>query len=255
MLIYTLKIIITPLFIGLVTLVGRRWGTIVSGFLVGLPLTSGPISLILALQYGPEFAVQSAIGSLAGQISICIFCSAYYCTSRKYQWPVSIVVSTVAFLGATAVFNSFSWSLPSALLILAFTMVIASQVIAIRPASSHLARPPVWDIPARMIIATAFICVLTAVADSLGPQLSGLLAPFPVFSLVISAFTHHQQGADSTARLLRGIVTGSLAYAVFFLIVHIYLLSFGPAITYTAAAIIALCVSGVSLYASRWLAA
>jgi hypothetical protein len=255
MLIYTLKIIITPLCIGLVTLVGRRWGTIVSGFLVGLPWTSGPISLILALQYGPEFAAQSAIGSLAGQISICFFCVAYYCISQKYQWPVSIAVSTIAFLGATAVLNSFAWSVVPVLLVLALTVVIASLVIAIHPATSHIARPPVWDIPARMIIATAFVCMLTAVADRLGPQLSGLLAPFPVFSLVISAFTHHQQGADSTARLLRGIVTGSFAYAVFFLIVHIYLLSFGPAITYTAAAITALCVSGVSLYASRWQAA
>ncbi|HUK99594.1 MAG TPA: hypothetical protein VLX29_01925 [Nitrospirota bacterium] len=251
MLIFAFKIIITPLLIGLVTLVGRKWGTIVSGCLIGLPLTSGPISLILAMQYGPEFAVRSAIGSLAGQVSICIFCLVYYYASQKHRWAISVIISAVSFLAATSVFNYFSWSLMPAVLILVLTTFIVSQAIPNKPVSSKFSTPPAWDIPARMIIATAFVCLLTTVADRLGPQLSGLLAPFPVFSLVISAFTHQQQGADSTARLLRGIVTGSIAYAGFFLMVHACLLSLGIAITFTLAAMTALSVSSISIYISR----
>jgi uncharacterized membrane protein (GlpM family) len=251
MLILTFKLIITPLLIGLVTLVGRRWGTSLSGFLIGLPLTSGPISLILAMQYGPEFALQSAIGSLAGQISICIFCLAYYFTSRKYQWPTSVVISTMSFLATTAIFNSISWSFELALLILVLTTGVVSQIIPNQPTSSKITKPPVWDLPARIIIATAFVCLLTAVAHRLGPHLSGLLAPFPVFSLVVSAFTQHQGGVDSTARLLHGIVVGSIAYAGFFFIVIMYLVSFGIPITYALSVVTALCVSGISLYVSR----
>ena len=44
-----LKLLLTPLFILIVTLIGRRWGTLVSGLLVGLPLTSAPVALFLAL--------------------------------------------------------------------------------------------------------------------------------------------------------------------------------------------------------------
>ena len=40
MLVITLKLLIAPILIYLVTLAGRRWGPITSGFLIGLPLVS-----------------------------------------------------------------------------------------------------------------------------------------------------------------------------------------------------------------------
>lgn len=56
MLILLFKIFITPILITTVTLAGRYWGAVVSGLIMGLPLTSAPISFFLALEYGPEFA-------------------------------------------------------------------------------------------------------------------------------------------------------------------------------------------------------
>ncbi len=47
-----LKLLLTPILITLATLGGRRWGPGLSGWFLGFPLTSGPVSLILALQYG-----------------------------------------------------------------------------------------------------------------------------------------------------------------------------------------------------------
>jgi len=79
--------------------------------------------------------------------------------------------------------------------------------------------PPKWDLPSRMLIATIFVLALTTFANLLGPRLSGLIAPFPVFGTIIAIFTQRQQGPEATARLLRGIVSGSPAYAAFFLVV------------------------------------
>ena len=56
-----LKALLAPLLILLATLAGRRWGPGVGGWLAGLPLTSGPVSLILALEQGPEFAARAAL--------------------------------------------------------------------------------------------------------------------------------------------------------------------------------------------------
>src|SRR5437016_7099204 len=56
------KVVLTPLFIAAVTLAGRRWGPAVGGWLAGLPLTSGPVSVFLALEQGPGFAVRAAVG-------------------------------------------------------------------------------------------------------------------------------------------------------------------------------------------------
>ncbi|EKM5824226.1 hypothetical protein PU342_004709, partial [Salmonella enterica] len=59
------KLVFTPVLMLLSTLASRKWGETVGGILVGLPLTSGPISLFLALEHGKEFAANATNGSLA----------------------------------------------------------------------------------------------------------------------------------------------------------------------------------------------
>src|SRR5262249_12756510 len=72
-----LKVLVTPALIGGASLAARRWGHQVSGWLVGLPLTSGPIAFFLALERGTSFAAAAAIGSLAGAVAEAAFCVAY----------------------------------------------------------------------------------------------------------------------------------------------------------------------------------
>ena len=60
MLILAFKLFLTPLLIVSVTLAGRRWGSAVSGLLIGLPLVSGPISFIIAFEHGLLFATAYA---------------------------------------------------------------------------------------------------------------------------------------------------------------------------------------------------
>src|SRR6266542_2340199 len=66
--IFVLKLIVTPLLIAAATLVARRWGPGVGGWLAGFPLTSAPVSVFLALEQGPDFAAGAAVGTLGGVI-------------------------------------------------------------------------------------------------------------------------------------------------------------------------------------------
>jgi len=54
------KVIVTPLLVLAASLAGRRWGESIAGWLVGLPLTSGPVAVFLTLEHGPKFAAQAA---------------------------------------------------------------------------------------------------------------------------------------------------------------------------------------------------
>jgi hypothetical protein len=47
------KIAVTPLLIGGASLAGRRFGHRIGGWLVALPLTSGPVTFFLATDHGP----------------------------------------------------------------------------------------------------------------------------------------------------------------------------------------------------------
>jgi hypothetical protein len=251
MMILAFKLFITPLFIGSVTLAGRRWGPIVSGLLMGLPLTSGPISFILSHEYGLEFATKAAVGNLAGQASVCIFCLAYSLVAQKSNWMISAFTAITAFLMATLIWNNFSWQLLPAFIVLLVVIALVARLIPHHSLSLNVSIHPKWDLPARMIIATTFVILLTTFANILGPQLSGLISPFPVFGLVLAAFTHSQQGTRAASNLLRGVVLGSVSFAFFFLVVGAFLVSTGIVLTYVIALVVAVLVSAIFYFITR----
>ncbi len=236
----------TPLLIAAATLVGRRMGPGVSGWLIGFPLTSAPVSVILALQYGPTFAARAAVGNLAGLVSICAFCLTYSAVSSKRNWLASDIAAALAFLFATVILNSFSLILLPTFVIVLVTIGLTLRLIPKRTLEAAAAQAPRWDLPVRMIVATTFVIVLTGLAPRLGPQLSGLITPFPVYGSVLAAFAHMQQGPAAARNLLRGMTSSLFGVAGFFLVVGSLLPNWAMGWTYVLAAIVVVVVNGVS---------
>lgn len=249
-----LKALLTPSLIALVSVAGRRWGPAVSGLLVGLPLTSGPVLLILALENGTPFAVDAARGIIFGTISVAFFCLTYAWAALHWRWPGALLASWLVFLMATALMQLFALlvALP---LVVAFALCVAVAALALTifprlPIKESVTLPPPsWDIPARMVVAMVFVLLLTGVAPQLGPHLTGLLAPFPIFGTVLSAFTHAQAGKAAALRLLRGLLVGLLSFASFFLVAGTLLAPAGILPTFVAAILATVIVQS----ASQWL--
>src|SRR5581483_11308029 len=70
--IFVLKLILAPVILGGASLAGRRWGHAISGWLVGLPLTSGPVIFFLSLSHDTSFVSSTVLGTLSGGFSGCI---------------------------------------------------------------------------------------------------------------------------------------------------------------------------------------
>ena len=251
MVIILFKLLITPFFIGAATLAGRRWGPIVNGLVVGLPLTTGPISFILANEYGLVFATKAAAGNLAGQVSMCVFCLTYSLVAQKTNWRVSAGAAIAAFLATTFMLNRVAWQLLPAFLILILAIALVAWIVPQRPVAAAVFALPKWDLPARIGIATTFVIVLTTAANVLGPQLSGLISTFPIFGVLFAVFTHFQQGPQAASNLLRGIVLGSVAYTAFFLTIGVCLIPLGMALMYVLAPLAALLVSGFFYFVTK----
>jgi hypothetical protein len=94
---FVLKLLATPLLILAASLASRGWGEIVGGWLVGLPLTSGPVSLFLALDHGTGFAAAASLGALAGAAAEAVFGLTYGIVVRHVAWPGALAVASVAF--------------------------------------------------------------------------------------------------------------------------------------------------------------
>ncbi len=240
-----IKILIAPLLIGLTTLASRKYGHTISGLLVGLPLTSGPIAFILALQHGITFAITSSKGILLGIIAVGVFSLTYAWTAKLFHWTICLLTSWGAFFIVTFFLNRVNFNLYTSFL---FVVVSLSATLFSFPEYKDdqiQITPPMWDIPLRMIVATIFIIGLTNCSKILGAQLSGLLAPLPVYGTIFAGSTHFLYGANATTKLLKGIVIGSFSFASFFLIVGQFISTIGIGWTFLFATLTTLVLQGI----------
>ena len=245
------KLLVTPLLVGLVTLAGRRWGSTVSGWLVGLPLTSGPVALFLALELGRSFASNAALGTLTGLLSLVAFCLTYSWLSFRLNWMGCILFSWGAFFIVTFVLQYLVLPLLAAFILVLGSLALTLKLLPINSGHTISIKPASWDTPLRMVVATAFVLALTGFASLLGSRLSGLLTPFPIYATILAVFTHYAQGGASARRLLRGLISGVFSFAVFFLVVAELIVPLGIALAFGLATLSALLLHGVSLYLLR----
>ncbi len=243
------KLVLAPLLIAMATLIGRRWGHGVSGWIAALPLTSGPVSLIFALQYDSTFAAQAAIGTLAGLASVSTFCFAYCRLARWHHWAICITFAVTAFSLITFLLNLFALALIPVYVGVLILLTLTLRWIPKPKTNLEIMVAPKWDLPARMLTAALIILIVTYAAESLGPQLSGLVTPFPIFATILAVFAHQQLGAGAAIQSLRGILTGLYAFATFFLIVGALVTILPTAATYALAVGVAL---GVNVFTLRF---
>lgn len=244
-----LKIITVPLLVGLVSLAGRKWGPLVSGWLVGLPLTSGPVVLFLALEQGRSFAATSAQGTMIGLISVCVFCLIYSRLARRFGWPFSLFCSILVFLICTDLLNHLHISLPLSFFLVLLALGLTLLLLDKSTGETGTDEVPGWEIFLRMVAATGLVVIITEAAHILGPYLSGLLTPFPIFTSVFAVFTHRSKGGVAATRLLRGVIAGLFTFATFFFLVASLIMRFG-----TASAFVCAVCSAILLHAgSLWL--
>src|SRR3954451_7652919 len=190
-----MKLTLAPALVAGTTLVARRWGALLGGVVGGFPAVVGPILIALYAQHGDAFAARAAAGALAGLISLTAFVLVYGWMSRRLSWPATLVVSWAAFAAATAALDGVAPRSEAALplVFLSFAVGYIAMPRGDRPPA--VAAPPRFDLAMRVTATAAFVVALTAAAGALGPQLSGLLAAFPVLASVLAAFIHAQEAA------------------------------------------------------------
>jgi hypothetical protein len=245
------KIALTPILILAASLAGRRWGEGVGGWLVGLPLTSGPISFFLALDYGSGFASQAAVGALGGTTAQACFCLAYGRAAARLAWPGALGLATAAFAVGAALLQMVSLPLPLQVLCAMVALALALRFSPHVLATSAVVPLPRWDLPARMVAATLLVIALTTAAPVLGPRMSGLLGTYPLFAAVLAVFAHRIKGPAAARLVLQGLLLGLFAFAGFFVVVGVAIERAGIPAAFGGAMVCALALQGATLLMMR----
>lgn len=234
-----LKLFLVPSLIWAITFAGRQWGPAVAGWLSGFPVISAPVLFFFAVDQGPQFAAQAAVGTLSAVFAVFLFALVYAWTATRHHWLPSLAAGLLGYFVLIGVLNVV---LPP--LWVSAPLIYAMVALAPRlfPPGGAAMKAPVsgrLEIVLRMAAGAALVLALTVFASDLGPRLGGLLTMFPVLGSVLAVFSHRQAGAPFTISLLRGMALGYYAFTTFCLVLaltlprmaigHAFLLALGVA--------------------------
>ena len=143
-----------------------------------------------------------------------------------------IVVSFAAGLIAFAVIGWAAQGLaiaPIPLYAISAVVLIVALRLVPDPGATATVPLPRWDLPARMVLATALVLAITSGAGALGPRLSGLLATIPLYASILAGFGFQLVGPAAAIRVWRGLLFGLFGFGAFYLVLAASLESIGLA--------------------------
>lgn len=233
------KLTLTPALVVLASLAGKKWGLKVSGMLAGLPVVAGPVLFFLALDQGPQFAARAAEKALLGPMAFSAFVLAYARVCGRSGILLSVLAGWAAFfLASVACFliQPPLWlALALSLAVLGITS-LAMPKLPNRKRKQRAREAALKLFSLNMLLraasALALALGLITFGRALGPDLSGVLAPFPVVTTVLAGFSQKSRGPEGANRFLAGSLRGMLAFALFSLVLAAGLERFGIAASF-----------------------
>jgi len=236
-----LRLALVPAAVWIASLAARRWGHPVSGYLGGLPMIGGPITLFLAIDHGAAFAARSATFTLAAILGQGAHLLAFSHAARAgAPWPLALISGWSAF--ALAAWAS-AWFEPGPFAALALAIAGLSSAWLFLPHPREAAIPahiPPLEMRLRLLAAFLLAAAILWAADAWGPVASGILLSVPVTGSIMPPFTLALYGADSVARLTRGFVVGLTGFTAFFFALALIAPAWGTLAAFTAAVLAAL---------------
>jgi hypothetical protein len=221
------KLAIAPAFVAVVTLIGRRFGASVAGFLAALPVVAGPILGLLVAAHGPIFGATAALGCAIGTAPTMLFALSFARLAPRLPPLACLCASYAAYFASAALayFIPVSWPFAIAVPLVSWLVMLPAFPVH----DVRLARTPAgrWDLPMRITATFLMVATITGLARVLGPRIAGLLTPIPIITATLAVFSHQQGGAVTAAILLRALVRGIASFVAFFWVAAALLPSFG----------------------------
>jgi hypothetical protein len=235
-----LRLALVPTAVWLASLAARRWGHKVSGYLGGMPLIGGPITLFLALDYGAAFAARSATITLAAILGQAAHLLAFAYIGRRARWPLALAAGWTSFAIAGLLAALIDPSPAVALAMAVAGLAAAQRWLPRYQGTATLPAVPPAELRLRLVAAVLLAALILWIARVFGPVVSGVLLSLPITGSIMPPFTLALYGPDALARLIRGFVVGLTGFTAFFFVVAIAVVPMGVTPGFAAAILAAL---------------
>lgn len=203
---FYLKVIIGPLMVLSVSYLQRRYGDRIGGWLIGLPITTGPFIFIICLQEGVAFGGRTAHGVLLGQMALIAFCWSYAYAALRTSWYQALVVGTATCLVVGYLVTQVKVSMWISTPVLILCWIVAMKFWPHSNSPEQKITTPHWELPVRICVTLGLLVGLSALAPHVGAKIAGALSTYPVIASVLGGFNHKRFGSAATVSTLRGLM-------------------------------------------------
>jgi hypothetical protein len=245
------KMAVTALFVSFATIVAEKLGATAGALVATLPVSAGPVYVLLAVDHGSAFISVSAVASLALNAATAIFVTVYVLFAQQRALWISVSLALAAWLASAMVLTPVRWTAWAASVL--NVAVLASCAIIVEPFRRVRMTPTIqswYAFAVRAGMVTLLVGAVAVLSFKISPAGSGVLAMFPVVSLSIMVIMHRRVGGPATAALLANAIYGLAGFGVALLTLHLIAVPLGSAIALIVALGVSVCWNA-TIYVTR----
>jgi hypothetical protein len=252
-----LRMAITAAFVVTASIITERSGPVIGALVATLPISAGPSYVFLALDHDAAFIAEGALASLPINAATIYLGLTYVVLAQRHSALLSTAAAVAVWIMLASIFRQFQWTVVAGLIVNVITFPICVPLLQ---RYRHVKKMPLitrrwYDIPLRASLVATLVAIVVTSSGWVGPQVSGIIALFPVVFTSMMLILHPRIGGPPTAAVIANGAWGLMGFGIAIAILHLAALQFGSVIGLSLALLT--CVSwnlGLWWYGRRRLA-
>ena len=226
------KIVVTMIAVVGLSLIAEHASARLAGILAGCPHGIAIVLYFIGVEQGTEFAARASIYAIGGLAANVLLAYAYFRLGRRRGrngFLLASVGSIVTFLCCAFILRRLRLD-PIMASVLAIAVILLVGALLRRVENirnDRTIRIGHADVLLRATLATAIVLAITALADVIGSDWSGLLAGFPVVTFPLLLIIHIRHGSEPVATIIKNYPFGLMSLVVFTVTVSFAYPAFG----------------------------
>jgi hypothetical protein len=214
------------------TMAAERSGPFWGALITSLPVSIGPIYVVMAIDASAQFISRGLLSSLATNVSTTCFLVAASIAATRTNPLATVALAILTWVCATLAIHQFDWSPLSAglLNVAAFGVALAALRLWARPGTAAPAPRRWFDLPLRALLVGLLTTLVALSSAALGPKISGILAIAPVVFISATIVLLARLGGPATAATLSRAVVPIAGFGLGLLVAHLATARLGSAV-------------------------
>jgi hypothetical protein len=217
------------------TMAAERAGPFWGALITSLPVSMGPIYVVMAIDQSDAFITDSTLSSFAVHAAMPAFLAAGTIAATRLRHAFTVAAAIGAWgLTAWAV-HAVEWTVGSAIALNVAAFIAGYVAVRLwgRPGVAVPAPSHWYDLPLRALLVASLAIAVSLSSAALGPKAAGILAVFPVVLFSATIVLLARLGRAATAATLTRAVIPLIGLGLTPLTAHLATPHYGSAIGLT----------------------